>query len=101
MAHLHIVRAHALGFLEARKVAYAWVAQAQTEFGMDCTYAEGAAEDAITFARSGVKGTLQVNADQFVLDATLGFLLGSFKDRIEAEIVKNLDSLLAPQSQST
>nr|MCU0942584.1 polyhydroxyalkanoic acid system family protein [Hydrogenophaga sp.] len=29
------------------------------------------------------------------LDAKLGFLLGAFKDRIESEIVKNLDTLLA------
>ena len=29
------------------------------------------------------------------LDAKLGFLLGAFKDRIESEIVKNLDDLLA------
>jgi hypothetical protein len=30
----------------------------------------------------------------FELHARLGFLLGAFKDRIEAEIVKNLDALL-------
>jgi hypothetical protein len=31
----------------------------------------------------------------FELDAKLGFLLGAFRDRIESEIVKNLDALLA------
>ena len=36
-----------------------------------------------------------MGADHFELDAQLGFLLGAFKDRIEAEIVKNLDALLA------
>ncbi|MBA4261594.1 MAG: polyhydroxyalkanoic acid synthase, partial [Comamonadaceae bacterium] len=35
--------------------------------------------------------------DHFELDARLGFLLGAFKDRIEDEIVKNLDGLLATQ----
>ena len=50
------------------------------------------------FTRSGVNGTLLVTADHFNLDAKLGFLLGAFKDRIEAEIVKNLDDLLAPKA---
>jgi putative polyhydroxyalkanoate system protein len=49
----------------------------------------------VQFARSGVNGTLRVSADHFELDAKLGFLLGAFKERIEGEIVKNLDELLA------
>jgi putative polyhydroxyalkanoate system protein len=97
MADLHIERVHALHLAEARKIAGVWLEQAQSEFGMQCTYTEGATEDSIAFVRSGVNGTLQVLADKFVLDAKLGFLLGAFKDRIEAEIVKNLDNLLASQ----
>ncbi len=95
MAHLHIVRDHALGMPAARKVAHAWAAQAEAEFGMACTYEEGEAVDVVTFTRSGVHGTLQVNPQGYELKATLGFLLGAFKDRIEAEVVKNLDALLA------
>ena len=49
----------------------------------------------MNFTRTGVKGTLLVTADHFELDAKLGLLLGVFKDRIESEIVKNLDELLA------
>ena len=94
MADIHIVRAHRLSLAEARKVAAVWAEQAQGEFGMACTRDEGQAEDCIGFTRSGVSGTLQVRHDCFVLDAKLGFLLGSFKDRIEAEIAKNLDALL-------
>jgi putative polyhydroxyalkanoate system protein len=52
----------------------------------------------LTFTRSGVNGTLQVTQNCFELDAKLGFLLGAFKDRIEAEIIKNLDELLSDQS---
>jgi putative polyhydroxyalkanoate system protein len=94
MANLHIVREHQLGHTAARKVAYAWAEQAEAEFGMECTYEEGKAEDTVRFTRSGVHGTLQVSKGCFTLDATLGFLLGAFKDKIEAEIVKNLDALL-------
>jgi putative polyhydroxyalkanoate system protein len=95
MANLHIVREHRLGHAAARKVAYAWAEQAEVEFGMACTYEEGRTDDTVRFTRTGVHGTLQVSKTCFTLDATLGFLLGAFKGRIEAEIVKNLDELLA------
>lgn len=97
MANLHIRRDHSLGLKAARKIAFIWAEQAESDFGMECTYEEGAAEDVVRFTRSGVHGTLLVTADHFNLDAKLGFLLGAFKDRIEAEIVKNLDDLLAPK----
>lgn len=98
MANLHIRREHDLGLKAARKVAFTWAEQVETDFGMECTYEEGATEDMVTFKRSGVNGTLRVAADHFDLDAKLGFLLGAFKDRIEGEIVKNLDDLLAPKA---
>lgn len=80
---------------KARKIAFEWAEHVETEFGMACTYEEGEHEDVVSFARTGAKGTLRVCAKQFELDAHLGFLLGAFKDRIEAEIVKNLDELMA------
>jgi putative polyhydroxyalkanoate system protein len=98
MANLHIRRDHSLGLKAARKIAFAWAEQVESDFGMECTYEEGVAEDVVRFTRSGVNGTLLVTADHFNLDAKLGFLLGAFKDRIEAEIVKNLDDLLAPKA---
>lgn len=98
MANLHIRREHALGLAAARKVAFAWAEQVEGEFGMACTYEEGDTLDEVTFTRSGVNGTLRVAGDHFDLDAKLGFLLGAFKARIEAEIVKNLDDLLASKA---
>jgi len=95
MADLHIVREHTLGLANARKIAFKWAEQAEVEFGMDCTYAEGDELDEVTFSRSGVKGTLEVDATRFELRAQLGLLVGAFKHHIEAEIVKNLDALLA------
>jgi putative polyhydroxyalkanoate system protein len=84
-----------LGLAAARKIAVAWAVQVESDFGMDCTYEEGAKEDRLHFTRSGVNGVLVVTGDHFDLDAKLGFLLGAFKGKIEAEIVKNLDDLLA------
>ena len=95
MADIHIERDHTLGLAGARKLAWRWAEQAENEFDMSCTYEEGDGGDEVQFTRSGVNGTLKVWADRFELDARLGFLLGAFKERIESEIVKNLDTLLA------
>ena len=97
MADLHIRREHHLGLAEARKIAFKWAEQVEEHFGMECTYQEGTVRDEVCFTRSGVNGTLHVTKGRFELDAKLGFLLGAFKDRIEGEIVKNLDELLAPK----
>lgn len=97
MADLHIIREHALGLGKARKIAFKWAEQAETEFGMDCSYEEGKTADTVEFSRAGVNGSLRVTKDHFELLAHLGFLASAFKHKIEAEIVKNLDTLLARQ----
>ena len=94
MADLHIVRKHTLGLAKARKIALDWAEQVERDFSMECTYEEGRSADLVRFTRSGVQGELQVTKDHFELDARLGFLLGAFKGRIEAEIVKMLDALI-------
>ena len=96
MADLHILRPHTLGMAKARKIAFDWAEQVEKDFDMQCTYEEGRAADLVRFSRSGVQGELHVTKDKFELDARLGFLLGAFKGRIEAEIVAMLDTLLAP-----
>jgi putative polyhydroxyalkanoate system protein len=101
MADIHIQRNHQLGLAGARKVAWQWAEQAEGDFGMECTYEEGGESDEVAFSRSGVSGTLLVTADHFALDAKLGFLLGAFRERIEGEIVKNLDQLLADKNPTS
>ena len=98
MTDIHIKKDHALGLAEARRAALEWVQQAEKKFDMRCTYEEGDSLDEIRFTRSGISGTLRVSGDTFEVDAQLGFFLGVFKDRIEAEIIKNLDALLAVDS---
>lgn len=94
MPDIHIHRTHHLGFETARQIGYAWAEKVEKKFDMDCTYEEGDTQDTLHFSRTGVKGTLLVDAQQFELKAELGFLLGAFKDRIEAEISEKLDTLL-------
>ena len=95
MADINITRQHGMTLGEARKAAFRWAEKAEEKFDMACTYEEGKTSDVCGFTRSGVTGTLAVDKSTFVLTAKLGFLLGAFKDRIEDEIVKNLDELIA------
>ena len=98
MANLHIRRDHSLGLAAARKIAFQWAERVEQEFDMECTYEEGEQGDVVSFVRTGVSGTLRVAPDHFDLDAKLGFLLGAFKDRIEAQIIQDLDQLLVPKA---
>ena len=100
MADINITRQHGMTLAEARKAAFKWAEQAEEKFDMECTYEEGKTSDECSFTRSGVTGTLVVDKDTFELKAKLGFLLGAFKDRIESEIVKNLDALIAGKAPS-
>jgi putative polyhydroxyalkanoate system protein len=95
MADIHIHRNHALGLAKARDIAFNWAEDVEKNLDMACTIEEGKHEDCVTFKRSGVNGTLMVTKDSFELHAKLGFLVGAFKDKIQAEISKNLDAMLA------
>ena len=98
MAEINIHRQHSLGLAKARKVAWQWAEDVEQKFDMECTVLEGVTSDTVEFTRSGVNGQLIVTADHFDLKAKLGFLLGAFSKTIEAEILKNLDELLAKSS---
>lgn len=99
MADINIHRIHQLGLGKAREIAWAWAEQVESEFGMECTVIEGDTSDTVQFTRTGVKGQLIVAADHFDLQAQLGFLLGAFSKKIEGEIEKNLDTLLAQSAK--
>lgn len=94
MADIHIHRAHQLGLAQARLIARQWVAQARTDFGLDCTPVEGPSSDTVRFSGSGVKGELRVSAEHFSVDATLGFFLAAFSAKFQHKIEKTIDKLL-------
>lgn len=95
MAEIRITRGHALGFAQARQLALRWAEVAEQKLDLECTYEQGLAADVVSFRRPGASGHLTVRQDQFELRAKLGLLLGVFRRKIETEIVKNLDQLLA------
>ena len=96
MPDINLHRKHQLGLPAARKVALQWAEKAEEKFDMECTYEEGEDQDTLYFTRAGIKGTLDVFPDALDFHAELGFLVGAFKDRIEAELVEQLDKMLAP-----
>ena len=95
MADIHIDREHTLGLPAARQIAAQWARQAETQFGLECRYQQGAVADVLSFSRNGIQGTLRVTKDGFELAAKLGFLFAAFKEKIEAKMVKHLDALIA------
>jgi putative polyhydroxyalkanoate system protein len=97
VAEINIVRDHALGLAEARKLAHRWAEVARHKLAMECTYAEGETHDLVKFKRAGAHGELKVTPQRFQLHAKLGLLLGVFKAKIEAEIARNLDELLSQE----
>ena len=100
MPDISIHRDHKLGLAKAREVAWQWAEEVEKNFDMECTVLEGKTSDTVEFERPGVKGQLVVAADHFELEAKLGFLLGAFSKRIESEIEKNLDALLAANAKA-
>ena len=100
MPDIRIRRDHQLGLKKARDVAWKWAEEVEQKFDMECTVLEGETSDTVEFVRPGVKGQLIVSPDHFELEAQLGFLLGAFSKRIESEIEKELDSLLAASAKT-
>jgi len=95
MPDIHIRREHHLGLEAARSVARRWMDDARDRLGMTCACDAGEQADTIRFERAGASGTVEVSGNCFELRARLGFLLGAFSERIEQEITRNLDELLA------
>ncbi len=100
MADILIQRDHTLGMEKARAVAAQWQKEAESDWGMDCTYVanetneNGELQDRLNFERAGASGNLCVTATQLNMKLELGFLMASFKDKIEERISSNLDKLL-------
>ena len=94
MPRIHIDQAHGLSQADAQASAQAWAQSAQSDFGMQAQPVSDPApppgESLWQFRRAGAHGTLRTTPERFVLDLTLGFLLGTFKDRIEVQLRQNL-----------
>ena len=99
MANILIEREHPLGLSQARMTAAQWIKEAEDKLDLRCELISGSEGDEVRFSRSDLSGTLEVTGQLCRLQAQLGFLLSAFKDRIESEIQKNLDELIAQQTR--
>ena len=95
MAELRIERAHGLAPEQALALARAWVQQGEADWGLQCSAlpCEGASQ-VWRFARTGVLGELRADAERFVLQLQLGFLLSAYQARIRREIEAKLDAAI-------
>lgn len=102
MSDIHIHRPHQLGLPAARQVALVWAQKVEKKFDLTCRYEEGNGpdgpngQDTLHFENQGIQGQLQVQADQFVLTAKLGFLFSAFKEPLRAKLNAQFDALLDP-----
>ncbi|MEJ8811711.1 polyhydroxyalkanoic acid system family protein [Variovorax ureilyticus] len=94
MPDIQIERHHQLGLPGARAVARKLMQKVEQDFGMACTYDEGEARDTARFGRAGVDGSVEVSADTFRLEATLGMLFANFSGEIQQRLAASLDKLL-------
>ncbi|MBC7710637.1 MAG: polyhydroxyalkanoic acid system family protein [Rhizobacter sp.] len=92
MAEISIKRAHHGNLADARKMADKVAVKLEKDYQLKSTWAG----DVMSFARSGVNGTLAITAKELQIDIKLGFLAGAFKSTIADAIEKNLESLIKP-----
>ena len=100
MPILHITRKHTLSIDKARAIAQQWALDAERDFGMETSLVLGTDDpktvDRWNFKRAGAHGSLATSSQSFELELHLGFLLGTFQDKINQQIEQNLDLLLGP-----
>jgi hypothetical protein len=99
MSDLHIHRQHKHGLKKIRKIAFAWAELAEKDFGLSCVYHEGETQDECFFTKTGIRGRLLATHDELEIHIELGLVLRAFKSKIEVDILKNLDALLAKPSR--
>jgi putative polyhydroxyalkanoate system protein len=93
VSRITIHRSHSLPPQEALSVVKSVAADIEQEYGVQSSW-QG---DTMQFKGSGVRGTLQLSADEMVLDVNLDFLLFAFRDSIAARIERKFDQMLAPR----
>ena len=90
MSDIRFVRKHSLTVARARRIAQKAADDLAEEYDLESEW-DG---DTLNFHRSGVTGSMSVNASQIELEVTLGFLFKPFKAKFESHIAHRLDELL-------
>lgn len=94
MGQIRLQRAHALGWDGARTLAQTWARDAETRWRLQCETTAALDHERLDFRAPGVQGRVEVWPTHFELEVQLGFLLSAYRQRIEAEIQRELDRQL-------
>ena len=87
MSRIHLRREHALTPKAARSKVERVAEVLTKRFSAECEW-KG---DVLTITHPAVNGKVTVGSDDVVVEATLGFALAMFRDRIDEELVRILD----------
>jgi len=88
MSRIHLRRSHDLTAKAARKKVERMADALARRFDAECQW-KG---DVLSIAHPSVNGRVVVGKDEIVVEATLGFLLAMFRDRVDEELVRILDA---------
>jgi putative polyhydroxyalkanoate system protein len=91
MADISIVQEHGLAPHMARAAAQQVADKIANEYGLACRW-EG---EVLRFERSGVQGSLTLEATRAALRIQLGFLMGAFASTIEAKVAESMRKVFA------
>ena len=87
MSRIHLRRAHELTPKAARERVNRMAKALSRKFDAECSW-KG---DVLLIEHPNVSGSVVIGKDEIVVEATLGFLLAMFRDRVDEELVRILD----------
>ena len=88
MSKIHLRRTHDLTPKAARQRVNRMADALGKRFDAVCEW-DG---NVLSIAHANVNGTVTVGKNEIVVEATLGFLLAMFRDRVDEELVRILDA---------
>jgi putative polyhydroxyalkanoate system protein len=88
MSRIHLRRTHDLTPKAARARVNRMADALGRKFDAECNW-DG---DVLSIEHPNVSGSVTIGKDEIVVEATLGFLLAMFRDRVDEELVRILDA---------
>ena len=91
MSRIDVRRRHSMDHEHALRVADELAREMKSHYDFECHW-EG---EKLRLRRSGVKGEVEVLPDEIGVHLELGMMLLPFRHRIEGEVVRQLEEILA------
>lgn len=88
MSRIHLRRPHDLTARAARQRVDRMAESLGRKFDAECRW-QG---QVLSIEHPNVNGTVTIEKNEVVVEATLGFLLALFRDRVDEELVRILDA---------